>query len=199
LNKARYLLAVITLVSMPPAILLWFLIHPFGGFWRRLGPWISYLALGVVTLLLMWGVFHQRQRLLAVDFGTSSTTVVLAMLFLGGGLVIALKRKRYLTLAILSGLPQLSKEHYPGVLLREGIYSRIRHPRYVEVTLWVLGYAFFANFLATYVVAALTFPVLFLIVILEERELSHRFGQEWEEYARQVPRFIPRRRRSVPP
>jgi protein-S-isoprenylcysteine O-methyltransferase Ste14 len=105
-----------------------------------------------------------------------------------------LKRRRHLTPAILSGLPQLSQKHYPGVLLREGIYSRIRHPRYVEVTLWVLGYALFANFLASYLVAALTPAVLYLIVFLEERELAQRFGKEWEEYAREVPRFVPRRR-----
>ncbi|MFC1662228.1 methyltransferase [Gemmatimonadota bacterium] len=194
MNTTRYLLALVTVMSMPPAVLLWFLIHPFGGFWRRLGPWLSYSILGVLTFLAMGGVFVLRRPLLAVDYGTSYATVVMACFAVGSGLTIALKRRRYLTAAILSGLPQLSKKHFPGTLLREGIYSRIRHPRYIEVVLWVVGYALFANFLASYVVAVLTIPSLYLIVLLEERELAERFGREWEDYAREVPRFIPRRR-----
>jgi protein-S-isoprenylcysteine O-methyltransferase Ste14 len=36
-------------------------------------------------------------------------------------------------------------------------------------------------------------PALFLVVILEERELRQRFGDAHVEYCRRVPRFVPRR------
>ena len=194
MNTSRYLIAFLVVASMPPAVLLWFLVHPLGSLWRRLGPWVGYSILAMVTAVMMGMAFSYRRFLLGVDFGTRWACVILACPAIGGALAIALKRRRHLTPAILSGLPQLSQKHYPGVLLREGIYARIRHPRYVEVTLWVLGYALFANFLASYLVAALTPAVLYLIVLLEERELAQRFGKEWEEYARDVPRFVPRRR-----
>ena len=36
-------------------------------------------------------------------------------------------------------------------------------------------------------------PTLYLIVLLEERELRDRFGEEYEAYCRRVPRFVPKR------
>ena len=100
---------------------------------------------------------------------------------------------------VLAGLPELSPDKRPGRLLTDGIYGRIRHPRYVEVLLFTVAYAFFANYVGTYVTAALTVPALCLTVILEERERRDRFGAEFEAYSRRVPRFIPvRDRRSAP-
>ncbi len=109
-------------------------------------------------------------------------------------MILSKKGRKHLTFGILSGLPELSKEQYPGTLLTEGIYAKIRHPRYVEVFLAVLAYAFAANYLAPYVLALVSVPAIYLIVILEERELKKRFGEAYEEYGRRVPRFIPRMR-----
>ena len=49
-----------------------------------------------------------------------------------------------------------------------------------------------SNHLATYVAAAISFPMIFLIVVLEERELRTRFGSDYLDYCRSVPRFVPR-------
>lgn len=37
MGTARYWIGVLLVVSMPPAILWWFVVHPFIGFWRRVG------------------------------------------------------------------------------------------------------------------------------------------------------------------
>ena len=66
-------------------------------------------------------------------------------------MILSHKRRKLLTFSILSGLPELSREKYPGKLLSEGIYARILPPRYVEALLRSLGYALFANYLAPYV------------------------------------------------
>jgi len=193
MDAVRYYLALITLMSLVPAILLWYLIHPLGSFWRMLPPWLSCSLLGVAAMVLMLPAFLLRHRLLSVDFGTNAVTIVLAAIALVLGVWLAMKRKRYLTFKILAGWPQLSARAYPGTLLTQGIYGKIRHPRYVEVALWVLGYALIANFLALYIAFLLTLPGLLLIVLLEERELEERFGDEWRAYAARTPRFIPRR------
>jgi protein-S-isoprenylcysteine O-methyltransferase Ste14 len=83
--------------------------------------------------------------------------------------------------------------------LTEGIYARLRHPRYVEVTLWTLGYSLIANYTGVYLLWLLSLPTLHLVVLLEERELRQRFGASYDAYARRVPRYLPKRERGGAP
>jgi protein-S-isoprenylcysteine O-methyltransferase Ste14 len=192
-DSVRHVVAVFLLVSLPPGLLLWFAIHPFVRFWRRLGPGWTYAVLSLPIVGIMVALFAVRDRLLASDFGTSYPLMALAVVSAAGALVIAIKRRKLLTPRVLAGIPELSPEGRQGELLTEGIYARIRHPRYVELLLWVLGYSLFANYLALYLAFLLSLPVVYLIVVLEERELRDRFGAEYDEYRRRVPRFFPRR------
>jgi hypothetical protein len=194
MNTARYVVAVVVLVSLPPGMLLWFVIHPFVGFWRRFGPVWTYVILTGPVIAMMLGLYLGRDTLLGADLGTSIPLIVLAVACLVVAIVTAKKRSKYLTKAILTGIPELRREGSDcGTLLTEGIYGRIRHPRYVEILFWVAAYAFFANFLGLYALLVLSVPTIYLIVLLEERELRARFGEEYEEYCRRVPRFVPRR------
>ena len=56
--------------------------------------------------------------------------------------------------------------------------------------------AMLANYLATWILAAACVPVLYLVTLVEERELVERFGEDYRAYRRRVPRLIPR---SLPP
>ena len=76
---------------------------------------------------------------------------------------------------------------YPRTLVAEGIYARLRHPRYVELLIALIGYALIANYLASYFVVALWIPAICgLIVFLEEEELRDHFGKVYEDYCRRV-------------
>ncbi len=192
MNSVRYYLALILLIGLPPGLLLWLVIHPLVAFWRRLGPGWTYAVLGAPSLALMAGVFWGRGYLLGTEFGTNVPLIALGVMCATAGVAIAVKRKKYLTFAVLCGIPELSAGG-AGKLLTEGIYGSIRHPRYVEAFLWVLAYAFVANYLALYITAVVSVPVIYLIVILEERELLDRFGHVYEEYRRRVPPFVPKK------
>ncbi len=198
MNTFRYIVALVVLISLPPGLLLWFCIHPFADFWRKFGPVWTYTLLGIPMIGVMVAIFLMRRSLLAIDFGTNYLLMALAIVCLLGSAILSRKRRRYLTFGILAGLPELSQEQYPGTLLTEGIYATIRHPRYVEAFLAVLAYAFTANYLALYLLALVSVPAIYLIVVLEERELKKRFGEAYEDYGRRVPRFIPRTTRSDP-
>ncbi len=198
MNSVRYFLAVVVLISLPPGLLLWFVIHPMAGFWRKLGAGWTYAILGLPVVGMMVGLFALRDQLVGTDFGTSLPLIALGAICAAFGITIAVKRKKYLTMAILAGIPELSRGGETGKLLTEGIYSRIRHPRYVEALLGVLGYALIANYLGMYILFVLTVPAIYFIVVLEERELRDRFGSAYEEYSGRVPRFFPRRSTATP-
>ncbi len=70
----------------------------------------------------------------------------------------------------------------------------MRHPRYLEIGFILAAIALFVNYLAVYILLAAYIPVIYLVVLFEERELRGRFGDAYESYCRKVPRFIPKLR-----
>ena len=89
-------------------------------------------------------------------------------------------------------MPELSLDS-PGKLLTEGVYAYSRNPRYLNILLATFAYGLLLNYLGIWVLALLCVPAIYLIILLEERELRERFGDEYLEYCRRVPRLIPRR------
>jgi protein-S-isoprenylcysteine O-methyltransferase Ste14 len=193
LDLARRVMAVVLAISLPPAILYWFIVHPFVGFWRRVGLWGTYAFLTVFYLGSMAGLYQIRHTLLGRDLGTSLPLIVAALPLLAVSGVISRKRRRHLNFKRLAGIPEIAPGTDEGGLLHEGIYARIRHPRYVEFALALVGWSLFANFQGLYVVTAVSIVLLLLIVELEERELRQRFGQDYVDYCARVPRFVPHR------
>jgi protein-S-isoprenylcysteine O-methyltransferase Ste14 len=193
MERIRYGLAVIMIATIPPAVIWWYIVHPFVGFWRRLGPRVTNWIVGVTMVALMVVLGLERRWLVGADLGMNWILAGLGIVCFGVAIAMGLKRKRYLTMRILAGVPELDADN-PGTLLTEGPYAVIRHPRYVEVLVGVLGYALAANHVGGYVVAVLIIPGLHLVVLLEERELAVRFAGAYEAYCARVPRYIPRLR-----
>jgi len=191
LNRIRYVIAVMPLVTVPPAILVWFAIHPFARAWRRFGARGTYGILMVPALAVCWGSFTARKTLVGTDLGTRPALIVLGVAALLLAAALARARGKHLTQPILMGVPELSATD-KGKLLTEGIYGRIRNPRYLEFLTFILGVAAISNHLGVWILLLASMPALELVVALEERELRERFGAEFDEYCRRVPRWIPR-------
>jgi protein-S-isoprenylcysteine O-methyltransferase Ste14 len=193
-SLVRYVLAWILVVMLPPAILYWFAVHPFAAFWRRVGRWAGLSAAFATLFASAIGLALLAPHLLVTEYGFSWPLTAVALVLIAGAFVIQRRRKKYLTFRVLMGVPELAQEPSESRLFTEGIYARIRHPRYVEVVLATTGYALVANYLAAYVVLAISIGLIWLLVLIEERELHARFGRAWEEYAARTPRFVPRPR-----
>jgi protein-S-isoprenylcysteine O-methyltransferase Ste14 len=194
MDTARYVVALIMLVAFPPGLVIWLLIHPFIGFWRRLGPGASYAVLVPVMAGLGGVAYGFQASLLAVEYGTRWPLVGLAVPLLLVSLVIRRHHRRHLDLGTLAGIPELTPGGRSGTLLTEGIYARVRHPRYLEALVGGLALALFANYLAGYVLVTGLVLTAAVVVRLEERELIARFGESYLEYSARVPRFWPRPR-----
>ncbi|NIR46783.1 MAG: isoprenylcysteine carboxylmethyltransferase family protein [Gemmatimonadetes bacterium] len=192
MDTARYVLALLAVLMYPPAVGWWYVTHPFIGFWRRLGRPVFYGVVTVGSFAMMAIIYLFREPLLAVEYGTDPYLWPLAFLFYGASVYVELRCRKRLDLKILLGAPELERSGKGGRLITGGIYARMRHPRYVAVWLGTVAWALFTNYLAVYVIAVALVPALYLVAVLEERELRQRFGAEYVEYCRRVPRrFVP--------
>ena len=80
----------------------------------------------------------------------------------------------------------------PKHLVVRGIYRFVRNPMYVGVLLVLAGESLTFQSLRILTYAAIVFVVVNLFVIFyEERALKRKFGREYEEYMRSVPRWMP--------
>ena len=192
MDTFRHYLALILTVMLPPMILMWVLIHPLIGFWRRIGARWAYLIVTATVWSGAAALFLARRTLLAVDFGTNWPLLAVGALCVAAAVRLRLRLHRHFTNQQLMGFPELAPERFPQRLVTVGLHARVRHPRYLQFLLVIAGFALIANHLCLYLALLLWLPGLWLIVILEEKELRDRFGPAYEEYSRRVPRFIPR-------
>ena len=196
MNTARYFLALFLVITLPPLLLYWLLIHPFVNFWRLRGIGFTYMIVIGVIIAGMVGLFSLRHFLLEIDYGTNYWLVAVGfwLLMLSGSMRFAIQKQS--NSKTLLGLPEVAPERFPRALITDGIYAHMRHPRYAQLLLALIGYALIANYLAAYLAVALWVPGLYVIVRLEEKELRQHFGESYERYCRSAPRFVPRWRKA---
>ncbi len=186
-------LAALVLFLQLPIPLYWFVVHPLVKFWRR-HPRAAYIVgltsswLPVTAAII---VFHRN--LFRPDWPSVGALIVgLALIVFEGWIFWRVHRD--LGAARLVGKTELSGA---GEIERGGIYSRIRHPRYTASFLAILGACFLAATRMMWFVAAAWLVLMLAVIFLEEREMRARFGADYAEYCRRVPRFLPWVRKTL--
>jgi protein-S-isoprenylcysteine O-methyltransferase Ste14 len=192
MDVVRYWVGVLIVSFGPAAILFWFSIHPFISFWRRVGAKTT-LVIHFAGLVVAAGVLiAYRDVLMRGNLDTSYVFTGLAVVLL----IVSGAMRYYQNLVLpnttLLGIPELDPPGYESRLVVEGLYARIRHPRYVQLGVAFLAYALFANYVACYVAVGLALAGVRVVVAFEERELVARFGDDYRRYMQTTPRFVPR-------
>ena len=84
-------------------------------------------------------------------------------------------------------------------LATKGAYARVRHPQYTGLSMIVFGEGIVHW---PTIVSVAAFPIIVVAYALlaqkEEQQMLERFGDEYREYQRHVPMFIPRVERVKP-
>lgn len=98
-------------------------------------------------------------------------------------------------LLVIYGWKQIHKARQQGTLMIEGIYKYIRHPQYLGFLLITLG----LNVMWLTIITLIMWPILAVLywrlAKKEDKEMEEKFGEEFLEYKRRVPGFIPRLRK----
>ncbi|HVB86277.1 MAG TPA: isoprenylcysteine carboxylmethyltransferase family protein [Candidatus Dormibacteraeota bacterium] len=187
------LVAAIVLFLNLPIPLYWFVLHPFGRFWR-----MRLKAAYVTALLCSWlpvtaalvACRHQMFRhdpppLAAITAGVALIVIEIWIFW---------RVRRDLGASRLVGHTELKGG---GELQLQGIYARMRHPRYVGSLLAIIGACLLAGTRLTWIVSAVWAVLMLVSILLEEREMHARFGAAYVEYCRRVPMFLPLFRRAA--
>ena len=122
MDTVRYVLAVLIVSWLPPAMLWWLVVHPFVEVWRRIGPRRTLSILGALAIACIVGLTMIRDRLVGADLGTHAPLVFLAVALAVVSTWIAVTRRKHLTTRILIGIPELERDSQ-GTLLTEGLYE----------------------------------------------------------------------------
>jgi protein-S-isoprenylcysteine O-methyltransferase Ste14 len=139
------------------------------------------------TILLLGAEIHVGWRA-GWPLGALPVLLGLALFALGLSLFI-----RTVTLFARVGQGTLAPWDPPRRFVAEGPYRRWRHPMISGVLFMLLGEA-----AALGALDLLAWAAIFLVVnavylpLVEEPRLVRRFGREYEDYMRRVPRWLPR-------
>ena len=81
----------------------------------------------------------------------------------------------------------------PKKIVQQGLYKYVRNPMYLGYFAMVIGEAllFGAALLFVYVIVFILTTHIY-VVYFEENDLKKRFGNSYDEYTKQVPRWIPK-------
>lgn len=80
----------------------------------------------------------------------------------------------------------------PPSVIRDGVFSWTRHPLYLSAILVYLGLVVSTLSIAAFMLWVVICIFYDRISAYEEDRLVSRFGEEYAEYTRQVPRWLPR-------
>jgi protein-S-isoprenylcysteine O-methyltransferase Ste14 len=77
-------------------------------------------------------------------------------------------------------------------LIDSGVYSWVRHPMYLGILLFCLGFFFGMPSLTSLVIWVAFFIFYDKMTTYEERDLARILGEEYINYQKRVPKWIPR-------
>ena len=181
-------LAAIVLFLQLPIPLYWFVVHPGARFWRRYSRAVYVVGLACswlpVTVALV--LFHRR---LFRSTWPSTPAFAAGLALIALEMWIFWRVHHDLGTARLVGKTEISGA---GEIQSSGIYGMIRHPRYAASFVAIAGACILAGATLAWMAACAWLVLMTIVLTLEEREMHARFGEAYEVYCRQVPRFIPR-------
>ena len=157
-------------------------------------PSCDSIQLGMIILFfIVWGVDSLSSFISSYSTVLRDSTLLPLRFFLA---IVSIGFSLYLIAK--SHQVVFSEAHDPPRLIDSGVYSWVRHPMYLGILLFCLGF-FFANPSLLSLGVWLAFFILYdKMTTYEENDLMRILGEEYIAYRKRVPKWFPKLgRRSV--
>lgn len=147
------------------------------------------LAPGVVAGLVPWWITGWTMR--PPLMGIALFRFLGVMLIVAGSPAVLDSFTRFAIQGLGTPAPLLPTKH----LVVTGLYRHVRNPMYVGVAASIFGQAFLLNSTRLFIYGAcLSLGFHLFVLLYEEPKLRRTFGEEYERFCRNVPRWLPRLR-----
>ncbi|MBI4473393.1 MAG: isoprenylcysteine carboxylmethyltransferase family protein [Acidobacteria bacterium] len=178
-------------VVYPSVLIFWLIIHSNIDRWRSLGRrsyWIAATGLPVFggSVLLF------RERIFSIQWQPGLVFQAIGAIAFIASLTIGYIAGQMIPTRTLVGLAELEPHKATQPLLQRGIYARTRNPIYLAHWLLILSMAALTGYAANWLLFVVDCAILPFMIRAEQKELRMRYGAEFEDYARRVPRFFPK-------
>lgn len=145
----------------------------------------------IINPIIMWAIIFVGAFILFINFTkgyvfpkniVTSLLAILAVMYWAYFLISALR----INWKAYQGVVRVDK------IIKEGVYSQVRHPIYSADIILFIG--LFLHWPDTRLMAGIIWAaiILYLWSKMEEISLEQKFGDEYREYKKRVPMFIPR-------
>ena len=168
----------------------WLLVHPWTGFWsRRRSPYRLLLPLWFL-LIAVAAIVTWRWRNSTL-YHTGLSWIPALTLFVIGIAIYRGTRPHFKREQMI-GRAELQPQSHRQQLVTSGIHGRVRHPVYLAHFCMLLGWAVGTGLGVLYALSVFALLTGIAMVLVEERELERRFGEDFRSYKQRVPAVIPR-------
>ena len=183
------------MVMMWPAIPMFLIeLHLAVNFWRKLGVWtyltmiLQWVPIALVLYLLQGTILHYEIEL-GTPFLVFGILLIAAAVALHGWTAKLIGIKA--TIGYTELKPDISSEKRS--LITSGPFSIVRHPSYWAHTAIMTGIFLITGIVAVGIIALIDVAITYFVTTkLEDQELVERFGNQYREYQKRVPKFFPK-------
>jgi protein-S-isoprenylcysteine O-methyltransferase Ste14 len=176
-----------------PIPIYWLILHPFNSFWKtrvRAAFLFAGITAWTVGGALLW-IFHDE---LLTGTPPHWYSIAAGFALVGAESYLFARVERELGSRRLVGHAELTGT---GEMFFGGLYAYVRHPRYAGMFCAVAGAALLAGTSCLWKILAVWSIFALLVIHLEEKELTARFGGAYTAYRNRVPAFLPIGRRGA--
>ena len=186
LARATRLIAIFVLAFEMPVPFYWLILHQPVLFWRK-----HMRAAFPVAVLAAWGIVDvllYRLRLEIFRRDSVSWLALLGFVLIGVDVFTFTKSE-----AVLGGRRIVGHSELAGSreLIARGLYTRVRHPRYLGMMSGVLGACLIVALPPLWAAGVVWLFLALLTIRAEEHELHARLGPAYAAYAERVPALLP--------
>jgi protein-S-isoprenylcysteine O-methyltransferase Ste14 len=178
-------------VLYPPVFFFWLVFHSRIQHWRTVGK-RAYLYACAGWPLISIPLLLLHRTVFAVRWSMPWWMILAGVLAVIAAVRFATQAAKVISHSTLVGLAELEPHRNPQPVMNTGIYGKTRNPVYLTHSLLIFAAAALSGFAANWVLFAIDLVFVFVVIKTEEKELIARYGREYIDYMRRVPRLVPR-------